>query len=174
MTESPDDPHGSHTAEEDHGQPTEPGLWEFILANAGRLAVQGLIDLWFIVCRAARWMFYCVILALVPLVLTWLWLPNQESIDKTLEHGELAILAAALAGAALDTALDEGFPRQIKGLIVAGGVLIIVLAFALFCGVVGKSPQLSSDQIIEASKLLLWSSLVVGSAAIIGDIGRAR
>jgi hypothetical protein len=104
-----------------------------------------MLELWSVLCRIGRWLFYCVVLALIPMALHWLWLPEGSTISKTLEHGELALVAAVLAGAALDVAMGQSFPPKTKNLVVSGGWLVTSL-LSVFLAPLSGEPHSSAKK----------------------------
>jgi len=51
--------------------------------------------------RVLRYLFYSVGLAIVPILISFAWLPQKSSITMLLSHGDLAVIASALFGVSM-------------------------------------------------------------------------
>jgi hypothetical protein len=156
-----DSPSGSAQAELTKQQEVQP------------VVVHVLSSLWLIGRRTARWLFLCVLLSFIPIALSWAWLEKGSPLCKALEHGELAILAAALAATALDAALGNGPPQWLKTLLVVLCVGVLMVATALLAAFVGHASQLATNELIELSEWLLGLAIILGVVAVSGDVGRS-
>src|SRR5215469_6014848 len=60
--------------------------------------------------RVGRWLACGVVLAVAPVLISVMFLPNHSSVGALLGHGDLAVLAAALAAASLSELLGPDEP----------------------------------------------------------------
>jgi hypothetical protein len=113
-----------------------------------------------------HWLFYSVALALLPVGLSWLFLPAGDGVGVALSRGELAVLAAALASTGLGEIIREhdrivGFER-----LVALNVGALLAAFLVMTALLGASPKLSQHDAIVASAWLLAVTVCIGARSV--------
>jgi len=114
----------------------------------------------------SHWLFYSVGLALLPIGLSWLFLPAGDGMGEALSRGELAVLAAALASTGLGGVIRAhdrvvGFER-----LVALNVGALLVAFLVMTALLGASPKLSQHDAIIASAWLLALTVCIGARSV--------
>jgi hypothetical protein len=110
--------------------------------------------------RFARWLIFGVLLALVPLLFSWATRQlraQPSSLDVLLANGELFLVTAALAGAAIGELLGVArASRQPFWEIVAGGccLIVVVLSAHLFADI---SAIRATAATIDPARVSSWS-----------------
>jgi hypothetical protein len=113
-----------------------------------------------------HWLFYSVGLALLPIVLSWLFLPAGDGLEVALSRGELAVLAAALASTGLgEVVRAHARLASFQGL-VALNVGALLAAFLVMAALLGASPKLSQHDAIIASAWLLLVAILIGARTV--------
>lgn len=114
---------------------------------------------------ASRWLCFSVLLALAPIVAAWMFLPPSATAWDAVGHGELAVLAQALAGASLGALFEYGRSRRafeflciLNGAVLVGGLLV-------FAGIIGEAHHLNQRQAVVLSAWLLAIATAVGIAS---------
>ena len=127
--------------------------------------------------KLLRWLIFSVILALVPLGVSWLIQLTHgvsPSLYSLLQHGELLLIAAALSAAATGELIGSG-DNLLKGKLVAGGVSLLIVVFsAIYFASISASVVAQStldNSVIGASSLIIYiSSLVSGGCCCSGQL----
>jgi hypothetical protein len=128
--------------------------------------------IWRIITRVLRWLFWAVLVTLIPLFISWLFLPRDEPLRRILEHGELAAFSIALAAGAIDVISGAKVRRGWRNFIEAlafGGILADVLFLA---GLAGSAPRLLAWQVQFLGDYCLWFAIAVGVTATGSDVRR--
>lgn len=109
-----------------------------------------------------RWLCYSVIAAFLPIGASWLFLPRGAEIWDAAAHGELAVLAQALAAGSIGVLFERGRPRWDFELLVVLNILVLFIGAVLLCGVVGGAKQLTSAESTITTAYLLAMAILVG------------
>jgi hypothetical protein len=115
--------------------------------------------------RAFRWIWFTVVLSLVPIAFAWEFLPAHSGFGPALEHGELAVLAAAVASATIDSSMGVR-PVWWRNFAIASCVGILLGASLMLAAALGKSGNLSAQNIVIISIWLLVLGTAVGAITI--------
>ena len=115
--------------------------------------------------RFTRWLIFGVLLALVPLLFSWATRQlraQPSSLDVLLANGELFLVTAALAGAAIGELLGVArSSRQPFWEIVAGGccLIVVVLSAHLFADI---SAIRATAATVDPARVSSWSLWLYG------------
>ncbi len=109
-----------------------------------------------------RWLFYGVFLSILPLAVTWMFVPKAVSIDELLGRGELAVLAIAFAGTSMAAVWEGRKSRRLSEFLVGLNGVFLVLATLLLVAVVIKDEKVSPHVAVLFSAWLLVFTILVG------------
>lgn len=139
-------------------QPEAPAAWPMKRAGA----------------RVVRWFFYSVALAIVPILISFAWLPQKSSITMLLSHGDLAVMASALFGLSMGEVFGSKEPLQ-KWL----REVLIIASFVLWAGcllllsfISGNAPRFTASEEVKYSWYLLLAAVVIGAASFAATVSR--
>jgi hypothetical protein len=124
--------------------------------------------------RGSRWFFFTVCLALVPIALSWLFLPRGSSFLSAVEHGEFAILAGAVSAGTLDITLGIKRRRWWTSLTTIAAIGVLLLSTVILAAVVGGAQQLSPATLVVISLWLLGVAVADGLVAVIAEMSEKR
>ena len=126
------------------------------------------------VARGSRWFFLVVLLALVPILLSWTFEPGQTSLMEAVAHGELAILAGGIAAGTADIAFGIERASWWKNCTITVSFGIGVMSTGTLAAVVGKAQRLTAAELAAISLGLLAVAIANGLVVIIGEKGPAQ
>lgn len=109
-----------------------------------------------------RWVFYGVFLSILPLCVTWLFVPKVVSLDELLGRGELAVLAIALAGTSMSAVWDGRKSRRLSEWLVGSNLVLLFLATLLLIAVVIKAEKVTAHAAVVFSTWILVVTVLVG------------
>lgn len=115
--------------------------------------------------RVIRWV-ACTLLGGASLAASWIFLPHGSSFNQTIEHGELAAAALALAYASLDLSLGKETMTKWRTVGSLLSVILIAAAILLLAGIYGVAPNLPASVAEACSKWLGVSAVLVGAITI--------
>ena len=117
--------------------------------------------------RVGRWLVFGVILAAVPILVSFIFLPKTSSATSLLSHGDFAVLASALGGAAIGELLgpDEP-PKWLRNILISACILLFAAAIILLASIAGNAGRLSVQQKANYSWLLFIIAVIVGIASM--------
>lgn len=118
--------------------------------------------------RVGRWFFFGVVLATIPVIISFLWLPKNSSITTLLSHGDLAVIAAALVGLSMGELMGPDEPPQkwIRNIIMCACIMFLLGAIVLLSLIASRGGRLSAGQEVEYSWVLFVASVLVGTASM--------
>jgi hypothetical protein len=130
--------------------------------------------------RLLRWALFSVIIALLPLVFRFVWDHTQmqvrnPSIASLLDEGELLLISAALAAAAIGELLPQAWrtspavssPPPQTVIISSGCSVITVLFSSLYYAAVSSSSTVKPNVVAIVSVVLFLISLVSSAGCVI-------
>lgn len=109
-----------------------------------------------------RWVFYGVFLSILPLWVTWLFVPKAVSLDELLGRGELAVLAITLASTSMAAVWEGRKSRRLSEWLVGSNVVLPVLATLLLIAVVVKAENVTAHAAVVFSAWILVVTALVG------------
>jgi hypothetical protein len=114
--------------------------------------------------RVGRWFFFAVVLATIPVLISFLWLPKNSSVTTLLSHGDLAVIAAALVGISMGELIGPDEPPQkwIRDVLMCACILFLLGAVVLLSLIASRGGRLSSGQEVEYSFVLFVAAVLVG------------
>jgi hypothetical protein len=116
--------------------------------------------------RISRWFVCSVVLAAVPIFVSFLALPRSSSVTSLLSHGDFAVLAAALAAASLGELIGPSEPpRYIRNMLALACVLLFTFTILLLAGIAGNFARLSPPLDAELSLIAFAIATVIGAAS---------
>lgn len=124
--------------------------------------------------RVCRWFFFGVVLAMIPIVISFAWLPKDSSITMLLSHGDLVAIAAALAGLSIGELIGPDEPpwRGLRNVLICSCVLLLLGSVMLLSIISGHNTNFSPGQIVYYSWLLLILTVVIGVASMGSTVSR--
>lgn len=118
--------------------------------------------------RITRWLFFSVVLALVPLGVTWIVrrVTHPIGLPELLSNGELLLISAALTGASIGELLGRwtSWPRTE---IIAGGACVVLLSLATMC-FAGLSAARAAQESINNDVTMYVSVIIYVCAVVAG------
>jgi hypothetical protein len=113
--------------------------------------------------RVGRWLGCSVVLAALPIVVSFLVLPKSSSMTTFLGHGDFAILASALAAASIGEVIEPGEPaRGLRSFFIVTSIIVFTCTIILLAGIAGDFPRLSPS--LDA----IYSLILFGVAMLLG------
>jgi len=124
--------------------------------------------------RVCRWFFFGVVLALIPIVISFAWLPKNSSVTMLLSHGDLVAVAAALAGLSMGELIGPDEPpwKGLRNVLICACVLLLLGSVMLLSFISGNDANLSPGQIVYYSWVLLILTVVIGVASMGSTVPR--
>jgi hypothetical protein len=112
------------------------------------------------------WLGFCVLIALTPIIASWLVsgvVEQPYSLELTLGHGELFAISIALAGEALQYLLTNPHANDISKRFVGIGCAIVLLSSAMLLGVLSVNKlHINAKYVTHASLISFSFTLVIG------------
>lgn len=115
--------------------------------------------------KVLQWVVFSVVLAFVPIAASWLFLPAGATAWDAIGHGELAVLAQALAGGSLGVLLADGRDRPSFQLLLVLNGAVLVVGLLILIAIVGESPQFPHDDAVRTSLWLLALAVLTGAVS---------
>jgi len=115
--------------------------------------------------RGVRWLALSVGLSLTPLAITWGFQLAGASWGTVVAHGELAVLAAAVAGATLDASLPAT-PRWWAWIASVASIYVLVGATIMIALAVGEARNPAPEQLVRYAAYTLGFISVVGAITV--------
>jgi hypothetical protein len=119
--------------------------------------------------KLVRWVFYGVVLAIVPILLRHIY--TGKSWDIVLAKGDLLLTCTAIAGAAIGDITGSDFPRSALKTLVTGLLVTSLLAAALWYAAVDFG-QDSQDNNTSTTQTSAGSKPRSGAHASLGVVSR--
>lgn len=127
--------------------------------------------------KIIKWLIFSVVLALLPFAFNYLRL-SSRSIDPTFinifGNGELLLVAAGIAAAAVGDLIGSGSGHKIAKLFAGGGsVVVLCLASLHFADVASlkNSPTFDADVVVVSSMWFFIFAIISGAGCIsLGEV----
>jgi hypothetical protein len=116
--------------------------------------------------RVLRWVVGSVLFSAVPIFVSLLFLPTHTQTSAVFGHGDLAVLATALASASIAELIGPDRPgRAIQGTLIMACVLLLMMTTVLLCGIAAHAQRLSTSLDVRYSWYALFVSLAIGAVS---------
>jgi hypothetical protein len=123
--------------------------------------------------RIGRWLFFGVMLAIVPVIISFLWLPRNSSVTMLLSHGDLAVVASALVGLSMGELIGPDEPqRWLRNVLMCSCILLLLGSVVLLSLIASHGGRLSPNQEVDYSWILFSVAVVVGVASMGSTVRR--
>jgi len=124
--------------------------------------------------RVCRWFFYSVVLAVIPIVISFAWLPKNTSVTALLSHGDLAVIASALLGLSMGEIFGSEEPQQnwIREVLIGACILCWSASLLLLSFISGGASRFTQNQEVQYSWWLLLAAVIVGIASFAVTVSR--
>ena len=117
-------------------------------------------------CRQATWRVCTAVLPAFPIAIFFAFFPKSASATQLLSHGDLAVLAAALATAALAEVIGPAEPpRGLRNFLVLSGMCLYAFTAWLLAVIAGDAAQMSPyrDALLSVISCALAALFAVGA-----------
>lgn len=116
--------------------------------------------------RVSRWLVCSVILATTPILLSFVFLPEDTSVTSFLAHGDFAVLALALVAASLGELFGPDHPaRWLQTVLALSCVTMAFALMTLLAGIAGHATRLTPKNDASYSVIALFIAVVVGAVS---------
>jgi hypothetical protein len=116
--------------------------------------------------RVSRWFVCSVVLAAIPILVSFFALPRTSSLTDLLSHGDFAVLAAALTAASIGELLGPWEPpKWIRNILILSCILLFTSAVLLLAGIAGNYARLSPALDVHLSWISFVIATVIGAAS---------
>jgi ABC-type transport system involved in multi-copper enzyme maturation permease subunit len=123
--------------------------------------------------RVGRWLFFGVALAIIPVLISFLWLPRNESVTMLLSHGDLAVIASALAGISMGELIGPDEPEKwIRNVLMSSCILLLVGSVVLLSLIASRGGRLTLGQEVAYSWFLFIVAVLIGVASMGATVRR--
>lgn len=124
--------------------------------------------------RIGRWLFFGVLLAVIPVVISFLWLPKNSSVTTLLSHGDLAVIASALVGISMGELIGPDEPqRWIRNVLMSSCILLLLGSVVLLALIASHAGRFSPNQEVDYSWILFFVSVALGIVSMAATVRRA-
>ncbi len=126
--------------------------------------------------RVCRWFFFGVVLAMIPILISFAWLPKNSSVTMLLSHGDLVAIAAALAGLSMGELIGPDEPpwKGLRNVLICSCILLLLGSVMLLSVISGNDANFSPGQVVYYSWVLLILTVVIGVASMGSTVPRAN
>jgi hypothetical protein len=116
--------------------------------------------------RVSRWFVCSVLLAAVPILVSFLALPKSSSVTALLSHGDFAVLASALAAASIGELIGPAEPPPgLRNVLVLASLVLFTSTVILLMGIAGNFARLSPPLDATLSLIAFAIATVIGIAS---------
>jgi hypothetical protein len=116
--------------------------------------------------RVSRWFVCSVVLAAVPILVSFLALPKSSSVISLLSHGDFAVLGSALAAASIGELIGPAEPPPgVRNVLVLASLVLFTFTIILLMGIAGSFARLSPSLDATLSLIAFAIATVIGIAS---------
>lgn len=123
--------------------------------------------------KLLRWFFFSVVIALVPIFCTFLFLAGDGknfSLAEALAHGELLLIAVAIASDAIGDLIGSGKEKTGLKISCGAGCLLSVLCGSAYFGHVTSEPKVDANFVYWYSLWVFFGTLIAsGSCKLLAE-----
>jgi len=125
--------------------------------------------------RVCRWFVCSVVLASIPILVSFFALPRTSSVTALLSHGDFAVLASALAAASIGELIGPCEPpKWIRNILILSCILLFTSAILLLAGIAGHYARLSPSLDVRFSWISFAIATIVGAASWAATVERPK